>query len=194
MAKSEANPWTVLESRTVYDNPWLTLIEHRVLTPHGRPGIYGVVSPKKKALGIVPFTAAGQIVLIGQYRFPLGRYSWEIPEGGGDKTETAQASAARELKEETGYTAKSWREILRLDLSNSITDEEATVFLAWDLVPGVPEPDETEKLDLREVAFEEAYRMVMAGTITDAISVAALLKVKALAREEALPPEIAAHI
>ena len=193
MPDLERNPWTVLDSREVYDNPWLRVVEHKVLTPNGTPGIYGVVQPKKLALGVVPFTPAGNIVLVGQYRFPLGRYSWEIPEGGGDPAEP-EAAIARELREETGYKARHYREILQMDLSNSVSNERAVVYLAWDLTPGVAEPDPTEELAIREVPFREAYRMAADGEIRDAISVAALFRVRLLGLEGSLPPEVARHV
>lgn len=189
MTEESENPWTVIETCEIYDNPWLRVIEHKVLTPRGTPGIYGVVQPKKLALGILPFTADGQIVLVGQYRFPLSRYSWEIPEGGGDRDD-ALTSAQRELKEETGYVARHWQEVMRLELSNSISNEEAVAFLAWDLTPGTPAPDETEVLAIRYLRFADAYAMVLDGRIRDAISVATLLKVKALAAADRLPSAI----
>jgi 8-oxo-dGTP pyrophosphatase MutT (NUDIX family) len=194
MSPSERNPWTVLETRAVYDNPWIGVVEHKVLTPRGTPGLYGVVSPKAIALGVVPFTDDGQIVLVGQYRFTLGRYSWEIPEGGGRKDVAPEVSIARELREETGYEARGWQEILRLDLSNSISDETAIAYVAWGLVPGAAAPEETEELALRHLPFAEAYEMALGGAITDAISVAALLKMKLLAARGGLPPEVLRHI
>ena len=194
MSRGERNPWTVLETRAIYENPWMTLVEHKVLTPRGTPGIYGVVSPRSLALGVVAFTQTGEIVLVGQYRFPLGRYSWEIPEGGGSKELPPEISIARELKEETGYEAGGWRELLRLDLSNSITDETAICYIAWDLRPGPAMPEETEELALRQVSFAEALEMVMTGQITDAISVASLLKVKLLAEQGGLPPQVQQHV
>jgi 8-oxo-dGTP pyrophosphatase MutT (NUDIX family) len=184
------NPWTVLSTRPIYDNPWISVVEHQVLTPAGTPSIYGIVSQKKLALGVVPFTDEGKIVLVGQYRFALGAYSWEIPEGGGDKAVPPVESAARELKEETGYSAAHWQELLRLHLSNSVSDELAIVFLAWKLTAGEAVPDETEVLSLRQLPFEEALALVMDGTITDAITVASLLKVKALAEQGNLPEAV----
>lgn len=190
MVDETRNPWTILSTEEIYSNPWLTLHEHKVITPTGTRGIYGVISPRKLALGVVPFTSSGDVVLVGQYRFPLKRFSWEIPEGGGDKDVDPQESAARELAEETGYRAASWREILRLDLSNSVSDEHAIAFLAWDLVPGDAAPDETEELALRCVRFGEAIDMVLRGEITDAISVASLLKVQMLAIRGDLPDAV----
>lgn len=190
MVDETRNPWTVLSTEEVYSNPWLTLREHKVITPAGTKGIYGVVSPKKLALGVVPFTPSGEIVLVGQYRFPLKRFSWEIPEGGGDMDVDPQVSIARELAEETGYRAGSWREILQLDLSNSVSDECAIAFLAWDLVPGQAAPEETEELALRHVRLGQAIDMVLKGEIRDAISVASLLKVQLLAIRGELPDAV----
>jgi ADP-ribose diphosphatase len=194
MSGEERNPWTVLETRPIYENPWMTLVEHKVLTPRGTPGIYGVVSIKSLALGVVAFTDRGEILLVGQYRFPLGRYSWEIPEGGGAKDVAPQLSIARELKEETGYEAGGWQEILRLDLSNSVTDETGIAYIAWNLRPGPAKLEETEELALRQVPFAEACEMAMRGEITDAMSLASLFKVKLLAAQGALPPEVQRHI
>lgn len=190
MTRERANPWTILRTRTVYSNAWLDLIEHDVITPRGGAGLYGVMSPKKIALGVVPFLSDGRVVLVGQFRFPLGRYSWEIPEGGGDKDADPRVSIARELREETGYTANGWSELIRLDLSNSLTDEQAIAFLAWDLMPGPADPDETEALDVTAVPFRDVLARVLSGEITDAISVAALLKVAYLAQARALPAPI----
>ena len=190
MIDETRNPWTVLSTEEVYANSWLTVHEHKVVTPTGTRGIYGVISPRKLAIGVVPFTPSGEIVLVGQFRFPLKRYSWEIPEGGGDMSVPPQESAARELAEETGYSAKGWQEILQMDLSNSVSDERAISFIAWDLEAGDAAPDETEELALRLVRFKDALDMVMTGAITDAITVTSLLKVQVLAARGALPEPV----
>jgi 8-oxo-dGTP pyrophosphatase MutT (NUDIX family) len=187
---SASNPWKDLGQREIFDNPWMRVVEHRVLRPDGTPGTYGVVRSKKLAVGVVPFTPFGEIVLVGQFRFPLGRYSWEIPEGGADGGESPDETARRELKEETGYSAGRLERFLELDLSNCISDERAMGFLAWDLVPGTAAPDATEELSMRKLPFSSVLRMVLNGEITDAISVAAILKVAALAGNRALPPAI----
>lgn len=137
------NPWTTLRVSEKYANPWITVEEHDVLTPKGKPGIYGVVRPRTLAIGVLPLDADGMTTLVGQYRYPIGRYTWEMPEGGGDKTVPAIESARRELLEETGLVASSWLEILRMDLSNALSDEHAIRFLAWDLEQRAPEPEET---------------------------------------------------
>ena len=170
------NPWQVLSSEVKYHNPWISVREDQVLNPGGGRGIYGVVSMKNKALGIVPVDADGNTWLVGQYRYPLNEYSWEIPMGGGLLEHDILASAQRELKEETGLTAARWTRIARLHTSNSVTDEEGFVYLAEDLTQGDLEPEETEDLRLWKLPLAEAVRLVMADRITDGISVAGLLK------------------
>ncbi|MDX2063758.1 MAG: NUDIX hydrolase [Bacteroidia bacterium] len=170
----EANPWHTERSRLVYDNPWIRVTEHAVRTPAGTSSIYGVVSPKNLAIGILPVDPQGYTWLVGQWRYPLGLYSWEIPEGGcplgSDPLETAQ----RELAEETGLRAGKWALLQTLHLSNSISDETAYLYLAQDLRPGTAHPEETEVLQLRHLPLAEAYQWVREGRITDALSVIAL--------------------
>ncbi|ALG70661.1 DNA mismatch repair protein MutT [Azospirillum thiophilum] len=192
--ESAGNPWTVLTSTTRYENAWMEVIEHKVLTPKGVPGIYGVVHPRSIATGVVPIHEDGSVTLVGQYRFPLQQYSWEIPEGGGRKGVEPQESAARELREETGLTARRWMPLMTLHLSNCLTDEVAHTFVAWDLEQGLSAPDETEVLAVRRVPFAEVIDMVMAGAITDAMAVASLLKLRVLAAEEALPDDLARRL
>ena len=170
------NPWQTLSTEVKYDNPWISVREDQVLNPGGGQGIYGVVSMKNKALGIVPIDADGNTWLVGQYRYPLNEYSWEIPMGGGLIEHDILESAQRELKEETGLTAALWTRIARLHTSNSVTDEEGFVFLAEELTQGDLEPEETEDLRLWKLPLAEAIRMVMDDRITDGITVAGLLK------------------
>ena len=170
------NPWRTLSTEVKYHNPWISVREDQVLHPGGGRGIYGVVSMKNKALGIVPVDADGNTWLVGQYRYPLNEYSWEIPMGGGLLEHDILESAQRELKEETGLTAARWTRIARLHTSNSVTDEEGFVYLAEDLTAGEVEPEETEDLRLWKLPLAEAIRMVMDDRITDGVSVAGLLK------------------
>ncbi|MEJ5963883.1 NUDIX hydrolase [Pedobacter immunditicola] len=176
----ESNPWTTLDSRKIYENNWIGLTEHQVINPSGGQGIYGEVHFKNLAIGILPLDKDLNTWLVGQYRFPLNAYSWEIPEGGGPLHLDPLDSAKRELLEETGLSAGNWQEIQRLHLSNSVSNELAIVYIARDLTMGKAEPEETEQLTIRKLAFEEAYQMVMRGEITDSISVAAILKTKIL--------------
>ncbi len=175
------NAWKTLSSRTVYSNPWIELTEHEVINPSGRKSLYGKVHFKNKAIGIVPVDDQGNTWLVGQYRYTLQAWSWEIPEGGGPLNENPIEAARRELKEETGLTANRWTELMRLHTSNSVTDEEAIVFLAEDLTEGNNQPEETEAdLVVKKIPLANALAMVLHGEITDSLSVAALLKLARL--------------
>src|SRR6201991_4979250 len=159
------NPWTILSERAVYDNKWIGVTEYDVLNPSGGKGIYGKVRFKNLAIGALPLDEEGYTWLVGQYRFPLEQYSWEIPEGGGDPAVPPEESAQRELLEETGLVAKEWTHLLDLHLSNSVSDERAYVFLARKLEQREAEPEETEQLVIKRGHFEEAYRMGGEGEI-----------------------------
>ncbi|PST84845.1 DNA mismatch repair protein MutT [Pedobacter yulinensis] len=176
----EENPWKTLSSRLVYENRWISLTEHDVINPNGGSGIYGEVHFKNYAIGIVPVDEDGNTWLVGQYRFPLKAYSWEIPEGGGKLEQEPIEGAKRELLEETGFTAANWLEIQRMHLSNSVSDELGIMYLATGLTAGQAEPEESEALTLRKLPLSEAIEMVLNGEITDSMSVAALLRVKLL--------------
>jgi 8-oxo-dGTP pyrophosphatase MutT (NUDIX family) len=172
------NPWTTLTTREVYTNKWIHVTEHDVLNPAGGKGIYGKVHFKNKAIGIIPVDNDGNTWLVGQYRYTLNAYSWEIPEGGGAMDIEPLDAAKRELKEETGLTANKWTLLMRIHTSNSVTDEEGFVFLAEDLTQGEDDREETEAdLVVKKLSLQEALSMVMDGKITDSISVAGLLKV-----------------
>lgn len=160
--------------------------------PDGKPGLYGVVGFANVAIAILPVFADGTTVLVGQHRFPQDAYSWEIPEGGGPHGVPPLESAQRELKEETGLTARTWREILRMDLSNSVTDERAIGFLATGLTEGEAEPEGTEELRTRRLPFREALSEAMSGGITDALTVAMLLRAYYMGVEGELDEALAA--
>ncbi|TVP46157.1 MAG: NUDIX hydrolase [Mongoliibacter sp.] len=171
------NPWKTKSTQVKYQNSWIEVTEHQVVNPSGSDSIYGKVHFKNKALGIIPVDKEGNTWLVGQHRYPLNEYSWEIPMGGGPLELDILESAKRELKEETGISATKWTNIMRLHTSNSVTDEEAFVYLAEDLTFGETEFEETEELQIIKIPLKEAVRKVMEGEITDAISVAGLLKV-----------------
>lgn len=177
------NPWKTLASKKIYDNNWISLTEHQVLNPNGGEGIYGEVHFKNLAIGILPLDEDYYTWIVGQYRFPLKAYSWEIIEGGGPLHLDPIESAQRELVEESGIIAQKFTEIQRMHLSNSVSDELAIIYVAQELQLGKSSPEETEDLVIRKLHFNEVYAMVMNGTITDSISVAAILKVKILIDE-----------
>ena len=172
--RQEENPWRTLGSRCVYENPWISVREDKVVRPDGNPGIYGVVHYKNTAVGVLP-VEDGHVYLVGQYRYPLERYSWEIPEGGCPEHEDPLQAARRELKEETGLEAARWERLGEADLSNSVADERAVWFLATGLSVGEQQPDGTEVLGVRRVPLDEALRMALDGRIRDALSQLALL-------------------
>lgn len=171
------NPWKTKSKEKIYENPWIKLEEHQVVNPSGKDGIYGKVIFKNKALAIVPIDKNLNTWLVGQYRYTLDEYSWEIPMGGGPLEHDVLDSAKRELKEETGLSAKKWTKIMRIHTSNSVTDEEGFIFLAEELSQGETEFEETEQLQIIKLPLKEAIRKVMDGEITDCISIAGLLKV-----------------
>ena len=167
--------WKKLSSKVIYDNPWMTVVEDRVINPSGGQNDYGHIRFKTCAVAIVPIDDDGNTWIVGQDRYTLGEYSWEVPMGGAPKGEDALAAAKRELREETGLKAEHWTEVMRLHTSNSITDEEGFVYIAKGLQQGKTEFDETENIDVRKLPLGDAIAMAQKGEITDAISVAALL-------------------
>jgi 8-oxo-dGTP pyrophosphatase MutT (NUDIX family) len=180
-----ANPWKILDSGVKYENPWIRVTEHQVINPGGGRGIYGVVHFKNRAIGVVALDEEKNIYLIGQYRFPLHQFSWEIPEGGGPLEEAdSLESAKRELLEETGLRAARWEKLLEMHLSNSVSDEHGIVYLATDLTQHTAQPEETEQLFLKKIPFEEAYEMVKKGALTDSLTVAAILRIRLMMLEE----------
>lgn len=176
MNQEEVNPWKTLSEKEVYGNPWIRITHREVINPGGGNGIYGVVHFKNKAVGVVPVDQEGYTYLVGQYRYTLSEYSWEIPEGGAPFEEDPLEAAKRELKEETGFIAQQWQLISRIHTSNSVTDEEGFLFLATGLLSGESEPEETEDLRIKRVLLSEAVEMVMDNRITDSLSIAGILK------------------
>lgn len=177
------NPWSTLSSREVYDNKWINVVEHQVINPAGGQGIYGKVHFKNKAIGIVALDDHNHVWLVGQWRFTLNEWSWEIPEGGGPLHEDVLEAAKRELKEEAGIVAKKWTMIQRVHLSNSVSDEEGFIYLAEELTQGESELEETEAdMKVWKLPFTDALNMVLDGKITDSLTVMGLLKVARLKR------------
>lgn len=181
------NPFSVQSSARVYENSWIVVTEHQVKTPRGGDGIYGVVHFKNRAVGVVPYEA-GDVWLVGQHRFPLDRYSWEIPEGGAPESEDLEECARRELAEETGLRAGRIQRLFTMHTSNSITDEVAYIYLATELEAGHPEPEATEELAVCRMSLDDAYEKVQIGLITDGISVATIFRLVLMRHEGKLGP------
>lgn len=178
MQHPEENPWQINAEKPVYDNPWINVTEYQITNPSDKPGIYGKVHFKNLAIGVIALDDDMNTYLVGQYRFPLNQYSWEIPEGGGPLDTDPLDSARRELLEETGLKATEWTELQRLHLSNSVSDELGILYLARGLQQFEAEPEETEQLIVRKIPFKQAYEMVCNGEITDSLSVAGILRVQ----------------
>ncbi len=163
-------PWTIQNVREAYRNPWVTVQHHDVLRPDGEPGIYGTIDFANLAIGVLPLFADGTVPMVGQFRFPLGRDTWELPEGGGPKDVSPLASAQRELKEEVGATAAHWLEYGQADLSNSVTNERAHLFLAWDLTEGEASPEPDEVFRYKRIALSELIADIHGGRVDDALT------------------------
>jgi len=176
----QANPWQTHSSALKYSNPWIDVIHNEVTTPGGSAGIYGKVHFKNIAVGVIPLDKDNNTWIVGQYRYTLDQYSWEIPEGGCPIGEEPLEAIKRELREETGLTAQSWQRIMTLHTSNSVTDELGHIYVARDLQHGPAMPEDTEQLQVRQLPFLELVEMVLKGEVTDAMSIAAVLKLNTM--------------
>ncbi|MDX2275905.1 MAG: NUDIX hydrolase [Hyphomonadaceae bacterium] len=189
--EEDGDPWTVKRVTRAFENNWLAVDVHDVIHPGGREGTYGVVRVRRLAVGVLPIEPDGHVHLVGQWRFPLKRYSWEMPEGGAEPGEDPEACARRELLEETGFAAERFEPILELDLSNSLTDERAVIFLATGLTPGEATPEDTEVLRRRSAHFLDLLNRVCDGRVRDSMTVAAVLRAHHMAVTGLLPERLA---
>lgn len=187
-------PWTVQSETTVFENPWIRVIDHAVIHPNAEQGEYGVVRFKNIAIGVLPIDEQGNVWLVGQHRFPHNRYSWELPEGGGPVDIDPLASAQRELKEETGLTAANWEELSAFDISNSVTDERAICYFAWGLSFGAASPEASEELTVKKVSFASLLEKVINGEISDSLTINMTLMAQAKALRGLAPAPISRHI
>lgn len=174
------NPWKVLNAEIKYENNWIEVCHQQVINPSGGEGIYGTVRFKNIAVGVVPIDDENNTWLVGQFRFPLNEYSWEIPEGGCPEGEQILETAQRELKEETGLIAEKWTMVSKLHTSNSVCNEVAYIYMAEKLTQSESQPEETEQLEVKKVSLQEALDLVLSNKITDSMSVAGILKVARL--------------
>ncbi|HEY0435458.1 MAG TPA: NUDIX hydrolase [Phenylobacterium sp.] len=191
--RPHGRPWTPGEARVAFESAWIKVIDQTAIAPTGNPARYGLVRFKNIAIAVLPIHEDGTVTLVGQHRFPLNDYSWELPEGGAPLSEDPLDGARRELAEETGLVAAEWREILRAQLSNSVTDERMIGYLATGLSPADkrPEPDATEAIVLARVPFREALAAATAGYLPDMLTVAMLLRAHHMAVEGSLPGALA---
>ena len=178
--RHDKNPWKIKAGNLAYDNPWISVFHDEVVTPGGSDGVYGTVHFKNQAIGIIPIDNEAHTWLVGQYRYPLKQWSWEIPEGGCPVGTDPLDTAKRELMEEAGIRATNWHLISEFDISNCVSDEIGFIYTAEDLTIGEAQPEESEELELIRLPIEEAIDMVMTGKIRDAVSIIGLLKVKSL--------------
>lgn len=189
--EEDGDPWRVKGVERPFENDWFAIDRHNVIHPGGREGAYSVIRVRRLAVGVLPLEPDGRVHLVGQWRFPLGRYSWEIPEGGAEPGEAAEACARRELLEETGLRAGRLQPFLELDLSNSLTDERALLFIATDLAAGEACPEDTEILRRRTAPFAEVLQRVVEGRIRDSMTIAAVLRAHHMAVTGQLPEGLA---
>jgi 8-oxo-dGTP pyrophosphatase MutT (NUDIX family) len=185
--EEDGDPWTVKSVARAFENDWMVIDSYAVTHPGGAPGTYSVMRPRRLAVGVLPIEPDGSVHLVGQWRFPLGRYSWEMPEGGADPGEAPLDCAKRELEEETGFRAGSFELVLEMDMSNSLTDERAVIYLATDLTAGAAQPEATEVLRHRRAHFQDVLARVVDGRIRDSLTVAAVLRAHHMAVTGALP-------
>lgn len=175
----EENNWITHTRKKIYNNPWLEIHKHDVTDPGGQPGLYTTVEFKNRAVGVIPLDEENNTWLVGQYRFPLKEYSWEIPEGGVPYDEDLLEGAKRELKEEVGLEASSYELISEFNTSNSCTNEIAYIYLAKDLKLTTNNLESTEAdLKVKKLPFDDVYQMVLDGRIKDSLSIIAILKTK----------------
>ena len=189
--EEDGDPWRVKGVRRSFENNWFHIDEHDVIHPGGAPGVYGVICVRRVAVGVLPIEEDGTVHLVGQWRFPLGRYSWEMPEGGAEPGEPPLECARRELAEETGLRADRMEPILEMDLSNSLSNERAVIYLATELSQGVAQPEPTEVLKRRRAPFRDVLERVVDGRIRDSMTVAGILRAHHMAVTGRLPPPLA---
>jgi ADP-ribose pyrophosphatase len=189
-AETENDPFVTLSSQIAYQNGWIKVEHQEVLRPDGSPGIYGIVRFVHRAVGVLPIDEEGCVWLVGQYRRPLEAWSWEMPEGGVPLGEDLEAGARRELQEETGLLAQTLAKVLEMDLSNSVSDEVATCYIAYGLRQGPAAPECTEVLKIKRMHFQDVLAEVGAGHIRDAMTVATIYRAYHLATTHQLPTEL----
>ncbi len=175
--KLKKGPWTVVDTKELYSNPWISVREDKVIRPDGKEGIFGIVT-MRPGVSILPIDQSGNVYLIEQYRYTVERKTIEVASGGIDDREDVMAAAKRELKEETGITAKKWISLGVVDPLTAVVSSPNYLFLAKELTLGKANPEGTENIKLIKVPLEQAVRWVNGGTITHSVSATLILKTK----------------
>jgi len=177
---AQPNPYTVLGRQHLYSSPWIRLREDRFRHRRGAEGLYVVCGFQRIACGVLALDDQDRVILVGQWRYPLEAYSWEVPEGGGDITESPFEAIRRELAEEAGLSAGTWEPLAFFHASNSSTEEEAFLFLATGLeVATGHRPEDDEELLVHREPFQDCLARVLRGELTDSLTVMALLTLQA---------------
>jgi 8-oxo-dGTP pyrophosphatase MutT (NUDIX family) len=174
------DPYTILDRRMIYDSPWIRVREDRYQHRKGASGRYAVCGFQRMACGVLALDDQDRVVLVGQWRYPLETYTWELPEGGGDEGESPFEAIRRELAEEAGLCARNWEPLCFFHPSNSSTDEEAFLFLATDLTPtDTHQAEDNEELLLHREPFGDCLKRILSGELTDSLTAMALLALQA---------------
>jgi 8-oxo-dGTP pyrophosphatase MutT (NUDIX family) len=176
----QVSPWKTKSSRTVYQNNWISVREDEVIRPDGNPGIYGVVLIRP-SVGVLAVNDRDEAVLVGQWRYSVNRYSWELPRGGSHPGEPDMLDVARrELVEETGVIAARWEFLGTVDNGNGVAEDVQSLYLATGLTHTETSPDPEEDITVEWKPFDEVLEMALNGGITEVCSLAAIFKVAVL--------------
>lgn len=182
--EDEESPWKTISSKKIYENKWMGLKEDKVIMPNGKEGIYAYISSKNGAAAVI-LNEKNEIYLVGQYRYAVDEYSWEIISGAVEKGEDYLTTVKREIEEEAGVTAKKF-DLLHgdLQLSNSYTSDRGAIFLARDIEQNESHPESTEKLQIKKVPLDEAIRLICEGKIKDDYTITGIFLAKEFLEKE----------
>ena len=186
----EMNPWKVLQEEVRLSCPYFD-VRQDLVSHAGRPArAYHSIRMKHRGVCVLPVDQQGLVTLVGQYRYVLGRYTWELPAGGAPIGADQLAIAQKELKEECGYRARYWLRVIGGDVSGGTLDGHSSGYIAWELEEGEPQPEAEESLSLRKVPLSEAVELALQGEVTSLISISVLLAAQLRAVRGALPDHL----
>lgn len=187
-----ANPWIVHRKEEKFACSFFSVRSDTVAHGHRLPRTYNSIRMKSPGVSIAPIDSDGRVTLIGQYRYVLDRFTWELPGGGCKPEQTPVEAATAELSEETGYRADHWLRLFDASLSPGTIEGSTHCFVAWDLQAGMPHPEPEERLSQRRVSFDEAVSMVLSGEISNFSSTTLLLGIQVKFARNELPADLAA--